>query len=385
MVNPFKTNFWPRPRDGATAILATAEVEHRAATVVTAMTVWRSRLYYAVARAGGLPRLYWWDGSNAATEIALPAFTGAPTQIEINCMAVYDDQLWIGTSPNGSDGNNIEVWYFDGNAWTDASGLAGWTAAAAPAVAGGGYGVGWLFVFNGLIFAGQDTAAGAILVQQWNGATWTNESAVLAAALGAAGVASDTPTTRMHAPVVSDTVYVGAYDALGGSSDSLVLSRTAAGAWGVAFNFPTALVDVPSHPVRVTAKANNVIYAAQGWRSQVSNNAPVVATDYMKLAQITGTQRVRVVSSGYLAGLTQSAARANASGFGVQVILLAGPGGLDVYDPFNDSLEKMTDFQDDAPYDLVVFLDGVRVSQGSDRLRTSTNQALHSARVGRVD
>ena len=372
MVNPFKTNFWPRPRDEASAFVITTPLEHIGASVVTAMAVWNGALYYAIARVGGLPRLFRWDGENNPVEIALPLWTGAPGSIEINCMTVYNNELWIGTSPNAANGNNIEVWFFDGNIWTDASTLAGWTAVASPAPGPVGYGVGWLFEFNGLLFVAQDTAAPAITVQQWNGATWTNETALLTAALAAAGIVSDTPTTRMHAPVLNNVVYIGGYDAAaGGTGDSSVITRTAAGVWAVAYNFPTSLAAGPADPVRAVVRVNNDIFAAQGWRSRVGGNAPITSGDQMKLARVTGMQYVRIIPPGYLSGLTTSSGRDLRSNAGVDIALFAGPGGVDVFDPVNGSVEQLTDFQDDSPYDILSFLDTVYLSQGSDRMRTS--------------
>lgn len=390
-MNPFKTNFWPRPRDGATSMLLTSVTENTAAAVITAMAVWDGYLYYAVARPQGLPRLFRWDGDNAPIEIVLPAFSGNPTVLEINCMLVYNDELWIATSPNASHAvlaNRIEVWSFDGNIWTDATGLAGWTGYASPAIGAGGYGAGWFFILDGNLFVAQDDVGDAAIdVQYWNGTTWTDETAVLGAVVGNT---STTPTSRMHAPILDDgttaTVYVGAYDDSGGTQVSQVFSRTAAGVWALAFTFPTALAGadvVP--PVRALAEANGAVYAMQGWRSNISNNAPTISDDEFKLARVTGTQYVRTISSGYLAARTVSSTRANASGQGTDVILLAGPGGMDVFDPHNFSVEKVTDSEDDSPYDIIPYKDAFHASQGSDRLRTSSLPNLHSVRIARVD
>jgi hypothetical protein len=367
-------------------MLLTGVLEHVAASVVTAMAVWGDHLYYAVARPGGLPRIFRWDGQNPPVEIVTPAWTSAPATIEINCMTVYNNTLWIGSSPNVANANNIEVWSFDGNIWTDASTFAGWAAVAAPAPAAGGYGVGWLFVFDGSIYVGQDTgAAPAITVQQWNGTVWANETAALTAALAAAAVASDVPTTRMQAPVLNNVVYAGAYDSTGGTTDSLIITRDNTGAWGVAFNFPSGLGAGPSDPPRALVEINSDIYAAQGWRSRVGALAPLVSGDQMKLARVTGTQYVRVVPAGYLCAMPITAAKDVRSGEGVDVALFAGPGGLDVFDPFIFDIEQMTDFQDDSPYDLVFYGDSTYASQGSDRLRPSTLPNLHSVRVARLD
>jgi hypothetical protein len=388
MVNPFKTNFWPRPRDEASAFVITTPLEHVGATVVTAMTVWNGVLYYAIAQAAGLPRLFRWDGINAAVEVTLPLWPGAPASIEINCMTVYDDTLWIGTSPNTGDANNIEVWFFDGNLWTDATTLAGWAAVASPVPGAIGYGVGWLFVFNSMIFVGQDTAVPAITVQQWNGTTWTNETAVLTAALAGAVIACDTPTTRMHAPVLNSTVYVGGYDAAAaGTSNSSVLSRTAAGVWAVAYNFPSSLGAGagPADPVRAVVRINSDIFAAQGWRSRIGALTPVASGDQMKLARVTNAQYARIIPPGYLSARTVSSGRDTRSNVGVEVGIFAGPGGVDVFDPVNGSVEQVTDLQDDAPYDVLSFLDTIYLSQGSDRMRPSATPAQHSARVGHLD
>ena len=389
MINPFKSNFFPRPRDENADFLLTAVIEHNQAAMVSAMCVWNSKLVYATCRNGQLPRLFAWDGSNAVQEMATPPWANPPAAgvtFRINVMANYNGQLWIATSPNVAATPVIEIWYYNGTLWTDAKTDPSW--AAAPL---GGCGVttmgiggaGWMFVFNGIIFIGQDVTGPAtgIHVQGWNGTTWlgTVEQVGLGAPGPAAGQ-SGTPTSRMHAPILSNVVYVGAYDARagggGGTGAAEVYTRTTGGTWTLLYTFPNSGTLQPTDPVETLVKINSQIYTAHGGRLGATSGDP------LQLACVTSVPtRVRDTNLGFRSGL------AVPIGNGNEVALLASPQRLCVFDPAVGNLETVADYSDDAPLDLVAFNNRIYVSQGSEvaLLAVPAANAEISIRIARLD
>jgi hypothetical protein len=373
-MNQFKNNIWPRPRDENTDFILTAVVEHNQAAMVSAMTVWNDKIIYATSRAGTLPRLFAWDGETVQ-EMATPPWTNPPaagTTFQINGLVVYNGQLWLATSPNAAVPPVVEIWYYDGTLWTDAKTLAGW--GAAPLGACGLRGMGWLFVFNGIVFVGQDTTPNTgIFIQGWNGTTWLGAvEQVGLTALGPAAGLSDTPTSRMHAPILNNVVYVGAYDLATGLA-SEVYRRDTAGTWTLHYTFPGAAAS--GDPVETLVKVNSQIYAAQGGMLFASN-------DIKQLACVTSVPtRTRNTNLGFRSGLTL------ATGNGREVAFLASPRRLCIFDPSTGSLETVVDYADDAPLDMVVYHDRVYISQGSEIVLTNVGAANLevSIRIARLD
>lgn len=387
-MNPFKNNFWPRPADENTDYILTAVIEHNQAAMVSAMTVWNDKLVYATSRNGTLPRLFAWDGETVQ-EMATPPWTNPPaagTTFQINVMAVYGTQLWIATSRNAAATPVIEIWYYDGTLWTDAKTLAGWGAAplgGCGVTTMGLGGAGWMFVFNSTIFVAQDVVAPAtgIHIQGWNGTTWLG--AVEQVGLGAPGPAagnSGTPTSRMHAPILNNLVYVGGYDARngggGGSGAAEVYTRTTTGTWTLVYTFPNTGAQIPTDPVETLVSINSQIYAAHG--SILFGNSG----DPLQLACVTSVPtRTRNTNLGFRSGLTV------AVGSGLEVAFLASPRRLCVFDPRNGCLEPVVDYSDDAPLDLVAYHDRIYVSQGSQLVLVNIGVANPevSIRVARLD
>jgi len=387
MVNPFKNNFWPRPRDEASDFLLTSVIQFTPAAMITAMAVYNNRLYYAVAYRNALPRLFSWDGQNAPVEVAVPAWNNAPaTTFRIQVMAVYNNQLWIATSPNGVAAPNqvIEIWFFNGTAWTDGKTLAGWAAAPlnpCESIANAGRGAGWMFVFNNIIFVGQDTAAAGvgIEVQGWNGTTWLG--AVEVVGVGGAGAAagnSTEPTSRMHAPIRNNVVYAGAYDDRnaggGGSGDAEVYTRDVAGTWTRLYTFPNTGGNIPTDPVETVVQLNGEIYAAHGAVLGAGSGDP------FQLASVTTNPiTTRVDGLGFRSGIAVGSEIA-----GGEVALLASPNKLWVFDPTNWNLEYVAEYYDDAPMDIVEFDNKLFLSQGSEVLM-GLGGVTHSSRISRID
>lgn len=389
-VDQTKNNFWPRPRDENTDFLLTTVLEHDLSASITAMAVWDGWLYYATGRNSALPRLFRWDGQNAPQQVATPAWNNPPAAatFTINVMAVYGGELWIATSPNGVAAPNqvIEIWSYNGTAWTDGKLRAGWAAAPlnpCESIANNGRGAGWMFVFNNIIFIGQDTAAAGvgIEVQGWNGATWLGAVEVVGVGgVGPAAGNSTEPTSRMHGPIFNNEVYAGAYDdraaGVGGTGDAEVYRRSVAGVWTLDFTFPDDGT-VPTDPVEVLVLVDNNVYAAHGNVVNALSGSPT------QLACVTTTpEQVRATQLGFRSGFTVASQLAQASG--TEVALLASPEKLWVFNPTTWNLELLAEFRDDAPLDIVDFLDRIYVSQGSDLLM-AVNSGLLTARIARLD
>ena len=383
-MNQFKNNFWPRPRDEATDFLLTAAAEVQEAAIVTAMTIWNDVLYFATSRAGVLPRLFRWDGETLQ-EIAPPPWTNGIVGMRITVMAVYNNELWIATSPNGVAAPNqvIEIWVWNGTAWFDAKTFAGWLAAPlnpCESIAAGGWGAGWMFVFDSMIFVGQDTAAVAVGVeiQAWNGTTWLGAVEVVGVGgVGPAAGSSTTPTSRMHAPILNNEVYVGAYDARaaagGGTADAEVYRRDTAGTWTLTYTFPNTGVNTPTDPVEVLVRIDDDIWAAHG------NDVNALSGDPMQLARIRPLPNlVRRTGLGLRSGFTLAGAE------GHQVAIVASPEKLWVFDPRRTNLELLTEYADDAPLTLLVFRKRIHVAQGS-ALVAGINTPGFTARIGRLE
>lgn len=306
-IAPFKTNYFPRPRDQAHACLIRTVAEVRGEALITAMTVFNNQIYFAAQNplaVNTFPRLYSWNPQlqAAPVAVALPAALVAATNTRINGLAVYNGRLWMVTGQSATAADNGQIYAMDTTGiWTAAAvfGFPGWPGGSARANT-----ITTAFVFqNQLVITGRHAAAGTWLTLFfYNGAAWVTEIPLTANDI----------TTQNQFSDLSSTLYVGL-------AAGTVMSRSPAGVYNPnAYAFPVA------GAVLGVGTINGQVWAAQGpgLTAGLTRVAPAAAA-INQLARISpGVSYMLPIPSGTPVTATRG-----------QVMLIAMWGSIMLLDP----------------------------------------------------
>ncbi|MEW6554643.1 MAG: DUF5719 family protein [Actinomycetota bacterium] len=176
--------------------------------------VFQSGLYVGTVNVIDGPEIYRFDGETWETLVGAgapePSGFGDPNAVAMACMAVYDGHLYVGT---GTIAGACEVWRYDGAAWTAVVG----GGSAVPAGFGGNnVDAMSMAVYGGELYLATRNYSDGVEIWGYDGTTWTQSVGNLPSAIVAAGFGDVRNAATFGMFAYRDNLYAGTFNMMSG-------------------------------------------------------------------------------------------------------------------------------------------------------------------------